>query len=128
MKAHAATVLKNVIRVISEVSGFAKYGFTVSACPVDKLVECFSHAYYRVFMLNSFSVITYMAECGENIASDVFLIVFFFLNHGQNKRFPFFKTVGRNVSFSLATLNYINRDEMFRKVNQISCLKPFFAA
>lgn len=63
-------------------------------------------------MLNSFSVITYMAECGENIASDVFL-TFCFLNHGQNKRFPFFKTVGRKVSFSLATLNYINRDEIF---------------
>ena len=44
----------------------------MSAFPVDKLVECFSHAYYRVFMLNGF-----MAKSGENISSEVILNVSF---------------------------------------------------
>lgn len=49
---------------MTTVPGSPKNNFTMSALTIDRLVECFFYAYYRVKLFNDFSFNNYMVKSG----------------------------------------------------------------
>ena len=101
MTKHGAIVSKSVIRLKDGCCArFTNNGFTMSVFTFSKSIECFLHAYYRVFSLNIFLIS--MVKSGgyiwlSRISTSCYIC--------QNKCSGFVKTVGQKNYFSLAALN-----------------------
>ena len=73
MATHGANVSKVVIRLKDGSSArFTNNGLTMSVFTFNKLIECFLHAYYRVFSFNIF-LISLVKSSGDTYDSVVFL-------------------------------------------------------